>query len=141
MRENRNRSYNSQSNFSERDESPEFSGLVKKEQDYRHKWQDKYLKSTTLSFRLGQIFGVIYNLALLALVYDLIKSDEKDLALKLFFGNIALIAFALLVTSIERKVLSKKPPRRGSNNRFNKGRDNRRDDRSRDSRHSKPSFR
>jgi hypothetical protein len=135
MRENTHRPHhhNSQNNFSENRQNHQhhnqsnFSDLLKKEQDHRHKWQDKYLGSSAFSFRLGQIFGIIYNLALLFLVYDLVQAGEKDLALKIFFGNLALIAFALLVTSIERKVLSKKPPRRGGRDRF-KGRD-RRDDR------------
>src|SRR4051812_12223109 len=102
MRENRNsRPHNNSGDYSERNEesSALLEQLVEKEQIHRHRWQDKYLKTSTLSFRLGQFFGVIYNLALLVLVYDLIQEGEKDLALKIFFGNIALIAFALLVTS------------------------------------------
>ncbi len=111
-----NKYSNSPTNFNiERNEtSSNFSELLKKEQEHRHQWQDKYLKANTLSFRSGQIFGLIYNLALLYLVYDLIQSGEKSLAVKIFALNCALIAFALIVTSIERRTLSKKPPRRGS---------------------------
>ena len=138
MRENRQRSSNY---YSDRDQenssvSPE---LVKKEQDYRHKWQSKYLMSNVFSFRLGQIFGLIYNLAVLYLVYDLIQGDEKELAVKIFAINAAVIIFALLVTSIERKVLSRKPPRRMRNdkrpgNRNHANRNNNRDRDSRDNR-------
>ncbi len=108
MRENR------YENHHEKDRnSHSSSDLIKKEQDYRHKWQDKFLKSHILTFRLGQIFGFAYNLAVLAVVYKLIQQEESALAIKIFFGNIALIGFALLVTTVERKVLSKKPVRKG----------------------------
>lgn len=129
MRENKHRS----EHHSERDSetSPSLSDLTKKEQDYRHKWQDKYLQTSSNIFRLGQVCGLIYNLALLFLIYDLIQDGEKNLALKLFAANIALIVFALLITSIERRILSRKPPRRNHNSRF-QGRDkNYRNDRER----------
>jgi hypothetical protein len=131
MTENRNRPRNDF--YSERNQESVPSDLLRKEQDYRHQWQDKYLRSNTLSFRLGQIFGLIYNLALLYLVYDLIQDGEKNLALKIFLSNIAIIAFALLVTSVERKIISRKPPRRMRNDKRpttrnpnqNRNRDNR----------------
>ena len=135
MRENRQRSSNY---YSDRDQenslvSPE---LVKKEQDYRHQWQIKYLMSNVFSFRLGQLFGLIYNLAVLYLVYDLIGDGEKELAVKIFAINAAVIIFALLVTSIERKVLSRKPPRRMRNDKRsgNRNSGNRNNNRDRDSR-------
>ena len=138
MRENRQRSsnYYSDRNQENSSVSPE---LVKKEQDYRHKWQSKYLMSNVFSFRLGQVFGLIYNLAVLYLVYDLIQDGERELAIKIFAINAAVIIFALLVTSIERKVLSRKPPRRMRNdkksgNRNNGNRNNNRDRDSRDNR-------
>lgn len=143
MRENRHRPNNSNF-YSERSErnyenSPAISELAKKEQEHRHQWQDKYLRTNAVSFRMGQVFGLVYNLALLWMVYDLIQDGEKSLALKIFVGNLAIIAFALLVTSIERKVLSRKPPRRhGRGQKFNRdrkgGRDNRdnRENRDRD---------
>ena len=130
MRENRHRPNNSYddsySSERSREGSPAISDLAKKEQDYRHKWRDKYLKSNITSFRLGQVFGLIYNLALLWVIYDLIQDGEKGLALKLFVGNLAIIAFALLVTSIERKFVTRKPPRKNvRNGRFNKDRNDR----------------
>lgn len=131
MRENRHRPSNnsyddSYSSERTREGSPVSSELVKKEQDYRHQWQDKYLKSNISSFRLGQVFGLIYNLALLWVIYDLIQDGEKSLALKLFVGNLAIIAFALLVTSIERKFLTRKPPRKSvRGGRFHKDRNDR----------------
>ena len=129
MRENKHRSEHHSERESET--SPSLSDLTKKEQDHRHKWQDKYLQSSSNIFRLGQVCGLIYNLDLLFLIYDLIQDGEKNLAIKLFAANIALIAFALLITSIERRILSRKPPRRNHNSRF-QGRDrNHRNDRER----------
>lgn len=127
MRDNRNNSYNNSysnnSSDNNRDDSTP-SDLISKEQDYRHQWQDKFLKTHNRTFRMGQVFGLIYNSAVLYLVYDLIQSGEKKLALQIFIANIALLAFALLVTAIERRVISRKPPRRGSrdNKRFNNNR-------------------
>ncbi len=97
--------------------SPTLSDLVRKEQDYRHKWQDKFLKSHILSFRLGQFFGFVYNIALLYITYDLIKSGEKKLAVIIFASNIMLIVFALIVTKIERKIINRKPPRKNRDER------------------------
>jgi hypothetical protein len=127
MRDN-NRNRNSENFYpSERaqENSPALSELAKKEQEHRHQWQDKYLQTSSTTFRAGQFCGFIYNLALLYLVYALIQNGEKDLALKIFVLNIAIIAFALLVTSLERRISTRKPPRRGFNN--NRGRNDRRD--------------
>jgi len=122
MRENRN---HRSGNFYSAENSSTLSELTKREQEHRHQWQDKFLKLNNTTFRAGQLFGLIYNLALLYLVYDLIQNGEKDLALKIFTLNIAIIAFALLVTTVERKILSRKPRRRNFNNR-NEGGDQRR---------------
>jgi uncharacterized membrane protein len=86
--------------------------MAKKEQEHRHSWQDRYLKFHSFSYKIGLLFGFIYNVGLLALIYDLIKQDNQSLALKLFVCNTVLIAFAIVVTYIERKVTSRKPPRR-----------------------------
>lgn len=128
MRENRHPrpNYSSERNSSERmsEISPALFELTKKEQEHRHQWQDKYLKNNGTFFRLGQVFGLIYNLAILYVVFELAKAGEKTLALKIFALNIALIVFALIFTSIERKISSRKPQRRngrsGRDNRFNK---------------------
>jgi uncharacterized membrane protein len=129
MRENRNNSYLEREN----EGSLANHDLIKKEQEYRHKWQDKFIKSNILTFRLGQLFGLAYNLALLYLVYILIQDGEKSLALKIFISNLALIAFAVLVTGVERKVLSRKPTRKGRDGKNFKPR-GARNDRSRDDR-------
>jgi uncharacterized membrane protein len=97
--------------------------MAKKEQDHRHSWQDKYLKFHNLSYRFGQFFGIIYNFALLFLVIHLIKIEEKSLAIKLFSINAGLIVFAILVTFVERKLITRKPPRRGPNNQNNQRRE------------------
>ncbi len=127
MRENRH------SNSYDRDHdhsSPALHDLTKKEQDYRHKWQDKFLKSNTVTFRLGQVFGLIYHLAVLYVVYNLIQDGEQSLALKIFAANLALVAFALLVTGVERKILSRKPARKGRDKNFKpRGRTDRGNDR------------
>ncbi|MCE3255106.1 MAG: putative rane protein [Rickettsiaceae bacterium] len=96
--------------------------IAKKEQEHRHSWQDKYLKFHNFSYRGGMIFSFIYNLALLALIFDLVKQGKTSLALKFFIINAALIAFAIVVTAVERKVTTRKPPRRMNQARKNSNR-------------------
>ncbi len=86
--------------------------LTKREQDHRHSWQDKYLKLYNFNYKAGLLFGFIYNIALLAIIYTLINEHKESLALKLFVVNAALIAFAIIVTAVERKITTRKPPRR-----------------------------
>lgn len=88
--------------------------LAKKEQDHRHSWQDRYLKFHNFSYKSGIFCGFLYNVALLALVYKLIEIGKSGLALKLFVINAVLIAFAITVTFVERRLVTRKPPRRNS---------------------------
>lgn len=102
--------------------------MAKKEQEHRHDWQSKYLKSHNISTRIGQVFGLVYNLGLLYVVYDLINTGEKELAIKLFTINAALMMFAILVTTFERKVFSRRPRVRGrEENRTSRNPNQRRD--------------
>lgn len=81
----------------------------------REQDQQKF-RSDILTFRLGQFFGFLYNTALLAFIYDLIKEGNQDLAIKLFTINATLIGFVFLVTTIERKFFRKKRfEKRGGN--------------------------
>jgi uncharacterized membrane protein len=88
--------------------------MAEKEQEHRHLWQDKFLRFHRLSYKVGLLFGFIYNFGLLFLVYNLIEAGKEGLALKLFVVNALLIAFAIIVTKIERKVTTRKPPRRNA---------------------------
>jgi uncharacterized membrane protein len=90
--------------------------MTKKEQEHRHAWQDKYLKFHNFSYKIGLIFGFIYNIALLVLISNLIKEGNQDLALKLFAINAGLLIFAIVVTAIERRIVTRKPPRRTHHN-------------------------
>lgn len=83
--------------------------MAQKEQKHRHNWQEQYLKSHNLSSRMGQVFGLVYNLALLGLVYNLINSGEKDLAIKIFTINAVIIFLIALMTTFERRVFSRRP--------------------------------
>lgn len=67
---------------------------------------------------IGQVFGLIYNLALLYLIYDLAQSGSEKLALGLFAINAGLILFAAI--SAKRSFNNK------SNSSYNRdGRNNR----------------
>jgi uncharacterized membrane protein len=89
--------------------------MTKKEQEHRHAWQEKYLKFHNFSYKLGLVFGFIYNIALLVLISNLIKDGNQSLALKLFTINAGLLVFAIVVTTIERRIVTRKPPRRMQN--------------------------
>lgn len=82
--------------------------MAKKEQEYRHTWQTNYSSTYNLSYRIGQIAGLIYNVILLLIVYNLISSGEKELAIKIFTINASLMAFAVIITVFERRVFAKR---------------------------------
>ena len=87
----------------------ELISMAQQEQKHRHDWQGQYLKSHNLSTRIGQVFGLIYNLALLGVVANLINSGEKELGIKIFTINAVAIAFIALITTFERRVFSRRP--------------------------------
>lgn len=103
--------------------------MAENEQKHRHNWQDNYLKSHNISTRIGQVCGVIYNVALLGVVYNLINSGEKELAMNIFSINAAVIAFVILVTTFERRVFSRRPRVRGREDNRRRGGDNKKDTR------------
>jgi uncharacterized membrane protein len=86
--------------------------MAQKEQDHRHSWQEKHLNVHARIYKWGQIFALLYNIALLALVGSLIKDGNQELAVKLFVINATLMVFALLVTFVERRIMNRRPPRR-----------------------------
>jgi hypothetical protein len=110
-------------------DSPSNYEIVKKEQEYRHRLQEKYLKINTASFRIGQLFGLIYNLALVYILYVLIRGGDKDLALKIFTLNAALIAFAVGLSTFEKRIFARNFSQKKSGKKF-KGRNESRSDKS-----------
>ncbi len=64
-------------------------------------------KRSMSTFKLGQIFSITYNIALLSFVFYLVKNGKDDLAIKIFAINAALIAFGILITFIERNFVKK----------------------------------
>lgn len=64
---------------------------------------------------IGQIFGLIYNLALLYLVYDLVKSGSEKLALGIFALNVGLVIFAVISSKRSFKHKSHNSYRDGRN--------------------------
>ena len=94
--------------------------LTKKEQDHRHKLQENQQKANNSSYFYGMIFGVIYNLGLLYLIYDLINQGYRSLALKLFIINAFLILSCFSLLTFSRKMSARKPNNKNyDNNRRN----------------------
>ncbi len=86
--------------------------MAEKEQKHRHNWQDNYLKSHSFTTRLGQVCGLIYNLFLLSFISKVYSEGDKEFALKIFLGNVVLMAFVALITTFERRVFSRRPKSR-----------------------------
>lgn len=70
-------------------------------------------------FRAGQIFSIIYHLALLLLIVILVQKGEVKTALKIFAINAAIVIFATLVSTIERIFFNKNRPYKGNYRRNN----------------------
>ena len=96
MRDNNYKQKNS------RPSSRSLSDLTKIEQEHRHKIENK----AQITFRAGQFFGFLYNVGILAIIYQLINNDHNDLALKIFLAH-----SALAITTIIVSLLGKKKPR------------------------------
>lgn len=90
--------------------------MATKEQEHRHAWQEEHLRVHGKIHKWGQIFAFSYNILLLLLVGYLIEGENHQLALQLFTINAFLMAFAILVTFIERRIMNRRPPRRFPNN-------------------------
>lgn len=118
MNEHRNKRDRSDSRTESPIERNVLIDLTKKEQDHRHKLQENQQKANNSSYFFGMILGVIYNLSLLYLIYDLVNDGYRALALKLFIINAFLILSCFGLLTFSRKLSFKKP--------FNKNYDNRR---------------
>lgn len=83
--------------------------LTKNEQEYRHIAQEKQQRANNISYFIGMIFGFIYNLVLLYLVYYFFNQGEKELALKIFIINAILIVSCFALLSFSRRSSNRKP--------------------------------
>lgn len=104
-----NRQYNS-SNRERESSRTNNSSLAKIEQQHRHNLE----KTAQITYRVGKICGLIYNLAFLYFIFSLIEKNKSDLALKIFIVNALLIAIFLISQSLKGRKFSK--------NNFNKNR-------------------
>lgn len=105
-----NRQYNSSNRERESSRNNNSSSLAKAEQQHRHSLE----KTAQITYRIGKICGLIYNLAFLYFIFSLIEKNKSDLALKLFIANALLIAIFLISQSLKGRKFSK--------NNFNKNR-------------------
>jgi hypothetical protein len=80
--------------------------------DHDGRGYDSRPKSSRFSFFLGQFFGLVYNLAVLYVVYDLVQQDRQELALNVFAINAGVMIFAILISFVERKFFRKNHDRR-----------------------------
>ena len=72
--------------------SKEFLDLVKKEQEHRHRMQNKYL----FHFRIGQIFGASFLLYVIYGIFNLIK-EGKLIPAYCTLGIFAIIILFILI--------------------------------------------
>ncbi len=97
----------------------------------RHNFRHDKPKSNMLNFYSGQVFGLIYNMSVLALVYSLIEKEEKTLALEIFGIHALIVIAALILGGFRRRFSSQRPHKKFSRDR-RKGRGERDRDNSRD---------
>jgi hypothetical protein len=103
---------------SHQENSPREYSSERPRNDTRHHNSDSRSSFTprkNSSKLIGQIFGLIYNLALLYLVYDLAKSGSEKLAIWIFALNAGLIIFAVIYTKRSFKHKSHNSYRDGRN--------------------------
>jgi uncharacterized membrane protein len=83
--------------------------LTTKEQQYRHQQQTKQQKLNNLFYFFGLIFGFLYNVFLLYLIYELVQNGHNLLGLAIFFINAILILGSFAILSFSRKSNNHKP--------------------------------
>ncbi|MBL6664419.1 MAG: hypothetical protein ISQ34_01090 [Rickettsiales bacterium] len=106
--------YNKQRNT--RPSSQNLSDLTKIEQEHRHKIE----KQAQFTFRSGQFFGFLYNIGILAIIYNLINKGNSDLALKIFLGHTILIITIIITSQFGKR--KSKPRSQGSRKNYNNNR-------------------
>lgn len=66
------------------------------ENSHRHHSDYRRNHSPDTTKRIGQFFGLIYNISLIYFVCDLAKNGDQKIALILFLTNALLIIFAIM---------------------------------------------
>ena len=71
--------------------SKDLVDLIKKEQEHRHALQDKYL----MHFRIGQIFGAIFLIYIISMVFETAKNGNFAIAYLMagLFGLLIVLIF------------------------------------------------
>lgn len=115
MKENQPRTHQSSQNFDRnRDGDRDFreprgrdrsdsSDRDRRDGGYRHKPYEKP-KSGRFLFVFGQLFGLVYNLAVLYFVYFLVQNGNESLALKIFAINAGVMMSAIFLSMLERRL-------------------------------------
>jgi len=75
--------------------SKDLIDLIKKEQEHRHKLQDKYF----MHFRIGQIFGGIFLLYIISMVFELAREGYIAMA----YSMAGLFGFLIILILFEYK--------------------------------------
>lgn len=68
----------------------------RQENSRRHHSDHRRNHSSDTTKRIGQFFGLIYNISLIYFVCDLAKNGDQTLALALFLTNALLVIFAII---------------------------------------------
>ena len=87
----------------------ELMEMVKKEQEHRHKWQNRYLESYNFTYRFGQVMGAFYMLGLLYMMFNLIVMKEIKFSIVLMCFTIIIVFIGMLTTRGERAHMRKRP--------------------------------
>ena len=79
--------------------SKELLDLVKKEQEHRHKLQDKYL----MHFRIGQIFGAIFLLYIISMIFEL--AQQGNIAIAYLMAGLFGLLLVLILFQYKKDII------------------------------------
>lgn len=87
--------------------------MAKQEQDHRHAWENKYLKSMSYTTRVGQLLGFALAIILIYSALALHNDENIMLAAVIVFSGFAFLMIAALTSANSRRHINR--PKRGFN--------------------------
>ncbi len=81
--------------------------MAKLEQEHRHAWENKYLKSMAYTTRVGQLLGFALAVILIYTAMALIMDKNETLASVIVFSGFSFLMIAALASANSRKHINR----------------------------------
>jgi uncharacterized membrane protein len=81
--------------------------MAKSEQDHRHAWENKYLKSMAYTTRVGQLLGFALAIILIYAALALHNDDNFMLAAVIVFSGFAFLMIAALTSANSKRHINR----------------------------------